>query len=88
VIWIVFNNGGLGLTEQAQRKHGPNPHGVHFSKVFFARLAEAFGLEGVRIDPGRNLYLILEELKNSGKSAIIDVPVVYTPQRKSYRDES
>lgn len=88
IIWIIFNNGGLGLTEQAQRKHGPNPHGVHFSKVFFTRLAEAFGLEGVRIDPGRNLYLILEELKNSGKSAIIDVPVVYTPLRKSYRDQS
>lgn len=84
VIWIIFNNGGLGLVEQAQRKNDHNPHGVHFNKVFFTHLAKAFGLEGLRVKVGQDLYPVVKRLKESGKSAIIDVPVHYTARRKSY----
>lgn len=89
VIWIIFNNGGLGLIEQAQQKNagkGRKVHGVHFSKVFFEKLARSYGLVGKRIEPGQDLYKILKAVKRSGKSAVIDVPVVYTPKRKTYLD--
>lgn len=84
VIWIVFNNGGFGLIEQAQQKKGPKTHGVHFNKVFFTKLAHAFGMIGKRIEPGENLLPILQEIKKLNRSAIIDVPVEYTPRRKYY----
>lgn len=84
VVWIVFNNGGFGLIEQAQQKNGPKTHGVHFSKVFFTKLAHAFGIIGRRVEPGENLLPILRKIKKLKQSAIIDVPVEYTPRRKSY----
>lgn len=84
IICVIFNNGGLGLVEQAQLKEGSKAHGVHFSKIFFTKLAEAFGLEGRRIEAGQDLYLVLKKIKKLQRPAIIDVSVEYTPKRRSY----
>lgn len=84
IVWIIFNNGGLGLIEQAQLKEGAEAHGVHFSKIFFAKLAEAFGLIGHRVEAEKNVYTVLHKVKEQKKVAIIDVVVEYTPRRKSY----
>lgn len=84
VIWIIFNNGGFGLVEQAQRKNSLKTHGVHFDNVFFVKLAYAFGIIGKRIKPGEDLLPILRKIKKLNKTAIIDVPVEYTPRRKAY----
>ena len=85
ITWIVFNNGGLGLIEQAQLKKKPNTYGVRFSRVFFAKLAEGLGLYGKRLNQGENLLPVLKKIKKMNKPAIVDVPVRYTPRRKSYR---
>lgn len=84
VTWIIFNNGGLGLIEHAQLKNGRSSHGVHFTKVFFKQLAESFGLTGKRVKKTDDLTKILQDIRKKQQSAIVDVPVVYTPLRKSY----
>lgn len=84
IIWVIFNNGGLGLIEQAQLKDGAKAHGVHFSKIFFERLAEAFGAVGKRVEPGEDVYSVLKKIKKAKKPAIVDVSVEYTPRRKTY----
>lgn len=77
LIWIIFNNGSLGLVEQAQYKNSSKVHGVHFSKVFFTKLAHAFGVDGIRLTQWMDLQKILMEYKQNKKSVIIDVPVEY-----------
>lgn len=78
ITWIVFNNGGLGLVEQAQMKKNPKVHGVHFNHVFFTKLAEAFGINGYSINPHDNLYELLKQIKESSKASLIDIPIEYT----------
>lgn len=77
IIWIIFNNGGLGLVEQAQYKNYNTPHGVHFSNVFFTKLAQAFGVDGIHLTSEKNLEKILREYQKEKRSVIIDVPVEY-----------
>lgn len=84
VVWIIFNNGGLGLIEQAQQKNGPKSHGVHFNNIFFTKLAHAFGAIGIRVESGEDLLPILRKVKKLKQTAIIDVPIAYTPKRKVY----
>lgn len=83
VIWVIFNNGGLGLVEQAQNKKKPhNSFGVRFGKTNFSRLAEAFGIEGRRIKKGDGILPILKEFIKKGQAAVLDVPVEYTEKRE------
>lgn len=77
IIWIIFNNGGLGLVEQAQYKSSDKTHGVHFSSVIFTKLAQAFGIDGVHLTKEKNLEKILKQYRKQKKSVIIDVPVEY-----------
>ncbi|MDO8657843.1 MAG: thiamine pyrophosphate-binding protein [Candidatus Levybacteria bacterium] len=85
ITWVIFNNGGLGLVEQAQKKQAPDTHGVIFSKVLFSKLAQSFGVYGKHIGQNDDIYSILAKVKKIKKSAIIDVLVEYTPRRKSYQ---
>ncbi len=77
LIWIIFNNGGLGLVEQAQYKNSDKTHGVHFSNVSFTKLAQAFGVDGIHLTSEKNLEKILRKYQKQKKSVIIDVPVAY-----------
>lgn len=81
VTWIVFNNGGLGLIEQAQLKQASSHYGVKFGKVVFAQLAQALGLYGFRVEPPMDLLPILRGVIEMDKPAVIDVPVQYTTKR-------
>ncbi len=83
VTWIIFNNGGLGLIEQAQSTQNKKTHGVHFSKVFFAQLAKSLGAYGVHVNNEKNLSSILREVKKTKKPAVIDVLVEYTSKMDS-----
>jgi acetolactate synthase-1/2/3 large subunit len=81
IIYIIFNNGGLGLVEQAQMKKEISHHGVKFGKVLFTRLANALGLKGIHVEKGVDLLPVLSKLKNKKQSAIIDVQVEYAAKR-------
>lgn len=77
IIWIIFNNGGLGLIEQAQNKGFDHTYGVHFSSVFFTKIAQAFGIDGIHLTKNQSLVNILKKYKRLKTSVIIDVPVQY-----------
>ncbi|MGB4966556.1 MAG: thiamine pyrophosphate-binding protein [Microgenomates group bacterium] len=79
IVWIVFNNGGLGLIEQAQMldESVDEGFGTEFGKVNFQQLATAFGIAGKYVPKAKDVYPILKRVKESHQSAIIDVKVEY-----------
>jgi pyruvate dehydrogenase (quinone) len=47
---VVFNNGTLGFIELEQKSTGFLPTGTEFDNPDFAKMAEAAGIKGIRID--------------------------------------
>jgi pyruvate dehydrogenase (quinone) len=47
---VVFNNGTLGFIELEQKSTGFLPFGTEFDNPDFAKMAEAVGIKGIRID--------------------------------------
>ena len=64
---IVFNNGTLGFVELEQKAAGLLDFGVELDNPDFARMAEAMGVRGIRIeDPGEVDSGIREALAHDG----------------------
>lgn len=77
IVWAVFNNGGLGLVEQAQLKNGDSHHGVRFNKVGIAQLAEGMGAKGISLQPGEDVGRALREARDYDRPVVLDIPVKY-----------
>ena len=76
--YIIFNNGGLGLIEQAQIKRFGESTGVHFSATEFANIGKLFGARGFKIESGKEkLIEVLKEVKDNPCVSVIDVSVDY-----------
>ena len=70
---VIFNNGTLGMVKLEMRVAGYEDFGVDFKNVNFAKLAEAVGIRGFRIeDCGKLKDSLATALRHSGP-AIIDV---------------
>ena len=79
IVWIIFNNGGLGLIEKAQVKNGGEPYGVRFHTFSIRGLARSMGAYGIRIKKTSDLTSALREVKKMQIPVVIDVPVDYSP---------
>jgi acetolactate synthase I/II/III large subunit len=75
---IVFNNGGLGLIEQAQRKQFNDYHEVHFAGPDYVALAKSLGAEGYSIKSQGQLEKVLVESRKNNQVNVIEVPVNYS----------
>jgi acetolactate synthase-1/2/3 large subunit len=74
VVWIVFNNGKLGLVHELQQYSlGKNTVSTVFKKVDCAKIAEGLGAQGYTIERPGELSKVLPEALKSGKPAVIDV---------------
>jgi acetolactate synthase-1/2/3 large subunit len=95
VIVMVLNNSSLGMVAQWQR--------LFFGKRYshtdlrgvpdFAKLAEAFGARGVRVNSLNELEQVLREAIKSDVTVVIDVPIPkeedvlpFVPPGKSLKD--
>ena len=68
---IILNNESLGFAKIEQQEAGIVPFGVDFKNPNFARVAEAFGAKGIRLEE-------LGDVKEALKEALLykDRPVV------------
>ena len=72
---VVFNNGALGFIELEQKSTGFLPTGTGFDNPDFAKMAEAVGIKGVRIDDPAQVESGLAEALAHPGPVVIDAVV-------------
>src|ERR1700758_2771702 len=76
VVQIIFNNGSLDFVNIEQQEAGVVPFGVDFDTPNFARMAEAMGARGIRLEePGDVKDAIAEALAYKGGPVVVDAVV-------------
>ena len=76
VVQIVLNNESLDFVNLEQQEAGIVPFGVAFRNPNFARVAEAIGAKGIRLeDPGDVKDALAEALAHRGGPVVVDAVV-------------
>jgi acetolactate synthase I/II/III large subunit len=85
VVWVVMNNYGYGTIAGLEKAHYGTTFGTLFEKdgepysPDFAAIAQAYGIEGIRIKSAAEFRPALERAVKSGKPAVIQVDMVNEP---------
>jgi pyruvate dehydrogenase (quinone) len=76
VVQIILNNGSLDFVNIEQQEAGIIPFGVKFQNPDFAKVAEAMGAKGIRIeDPGDVRDGLAEALAHKDGPVVVDAVV-------------
>ena len=76
VVAVVFNDGAFGNVLRMQREaFGGRTIGSDLLNPDFVRLAEAFGIDGARVDGPQALRRALEQALARDRPAVIEVPI-------------
>jgi pyruvate dehydrogenase (quinone) len=76
VVHIILNNESLGFVKIEQQEAGFVPFGVDFKNPNFARVAEAFGAKGIRLEePGDVKEALKEALAYKDGPVVVDAVV-------------
>jgi pyruvate dehydrogenase (quinone) len=76
VVQIILNNGSLDFVNIEQQEAGIIPFGVEFKNPNFAKVAEAMGAKGIRIEePGDVREGLAEALAYKGGPVVVDAVV-------------
>ena len=76
VVQIIFNNESLDFVNIEQQEAGLVPFGVEFKNPNFARVAEAFGAKGIRLEePGDVEHALAEALAYKDGPVVVDAVV-------------
>jgi pyruvate dehydrogenase (quinone) len=76
VVQIIFNNGSLDFVNIEQQEAGIVPFGTQFKNPNFARVAEAFGAKGIRLEePSDVTDALAEALAHKGGPVVVDAVV-------------
>jgi pyruvate dehydrogenase (quinone) len=76
VVQIILNNESLDFVNLEQQEAGIVPFGVDFKNPNFAKVAEAMGAKGIRIeDPGDVREGLAEALAHKGGPVVVDAVV-------------
>jgi pyruvate dehydrogenase (quinone) len=76
VVQIILNNGLLDFVNLEQQEAGVVPFGTDFKNPNFAKVAEAMGAKGIRIeDPGNVREGLAEALAHKGGPVVVDAVV-------------
>ncbi|MFC1994957.1 acetolactate synthase large subunit [Chloroflexota bacterium] len=78
VVIIIFNDGGYNLIKWRSMSKFGNAFAVDFSNPDFVKLADAFGVEGVRIQSSDSIEQALTWAFSKKTPVIIDVPIDYS----------
>jgi acetolactate synthase-1/2/3 large subunit len=84
-VWLVMNNAAFGTIAGLQRKHYGSGYGCEFAadgRAYtpdFAAIGRACGADGIGIESADQLEPALREALQSGRPAVIDVPMRNTP---------
>jgi pyruvate dehydrogenase (quinone) len=76
VVQVIFNNGSLDFVNIEQQEAGLVPFGVEFKNPNFARVGEAFGAKGIRLEePGHVGDALAEALAYKDGPVVVDAVV-------------
>ncbi|MGA8554122.1 MAG: thiamine pyrophosphate-dependent enzyme [Candidatus Acidiferrales bacterium] len=76
VVHIILNNESLGFVKIEQQEAGIVPYGVDFKNPNFARVAEAMGAKGIRLEaPGDVREALTEALAHKDGPVVVDAVV-------------
>ena len=76
VVQIILNNGSLDFVNIEQQEAGVVPFGVEFKNPDFAKVAEAMGAKGIRIeDPADVRNGLAEALAHANGPVVVDALV-------------
>jgi pyruvate dehydrogenase (quinone) len=76
VVQIILNNGSLDFVNIEQQEAGMLPFGIEFKNPDFAKVAEAMGAKGIRIeDPGDVREGLRAALAHRGGPVVVDAVV-------------
>src|SRR6202795_1578782 len=76
VVQIILNNGSLDFVNIEQQEAGVVPFGVKFKNPDFAKVAEAMGAKGIRIEePGDVREGLAAALAHKGGPVVVDAVV-------------
>jgi pyruvate dehydrogenase (quinone) len=76
VVQIILNNGALDFVNIEQQEAGFLPFGVQFKNPNFAKVAEAMGAKGIRIEePGDVREKLTEALAYKSGPVVVDAVV-------------
>ena len=76
VVHVVLNNGELGFVNIEMQEAGLTPFFTDLSPINFAKVAEAFGVTGIRVeDPGEVREAVRRALAHTGGPIVLDVVV-------------
>jgi pyruvate dehydrogenase (quinone) len=70
---VIFNNGTLGMVKLEMRVAGYQDFGVDFKPTNFAKLAEAVGIRGIRVENSGDLKNSLQATCRHRGPVLVDV---------------
>ena len=85
VVWVIMNNNAFGTIAGLEKAHYNTTFGTVFEKYGrstspdYAAIAEAYGVEGVKITSADQFKPALEKAVRSGKPVVIDVAMINNP---------
>src|SRR6187402_118559 len=76
VVHVILNNGSFDFVKIEQQESGIIPYGVDFKNPDFARVAEAMGARGIRVEQPENVRdALIEALNHKSGPTVVDVVV-------------
>ncbi|MDO9334351.1 MAG: acetolactate synthase large subunit [Dehalococcoidales bacterium] len=78
IVVIIFDDSGYNLIRWKSMKKFGNAFSVDFTNPDFVKLAESFGVEGVRVQSSDTLEQVLTWAFSRKKPVIVDVPIDYS----------
>ncbi len=82
IVVMIWEDSQYGLIKwKQQAQFGKYSH-IDFTNPDFVKLAEAFGMEGIRVGGGEELPAALERAFAAGRPALVIVPIDYSQNMK------
>ena len=85
MVWVIMNNNAFGTIAGLQKAHYNTTFGTVFEKdgmptsPDFAAIAEAYGVEGVKINSAAEFKPAFKRAIASNKPVVIDVQMINNP---------
>jgi acetolactate synthase I/II/III large subunit len=80
VVALVFNDGAYGNSNRDQRERfDGHVYGTDLRNPDFAKLAQAYGAEGVKLKNSAQLRGALAEVLGNGRPTVVEVPIDRMP---------
>ena len=70
---IIYNNGSLGFVAMEMKVIGMPPFGTELKNPNFAKMAEAIGIMGIRVENSEDLPAAVEKALSHNGPVLIDV---------------